>query len=244
MDNALIRGQRVHSPSAIILEGWCPPLHCAHVASRMHLQAAVEGMERQSQQAQRYVQQERLPPAARAAAAPPIPSVDACLQGLQEIRWVVWGQMIMANHWDMHAQWLARKAAWHAFAVAGMQGCPACKRACRQQAAGRPGLEGRASWRLALPDRMMHHCLDGLAIGDAHPQPLCSCLPCSRMYGEELRLKNVLVEEVSSSPGGRQGWRRAEGMETLACSLAGHAGARGDTYVSGCLACKPGCPPS
>ncbi|KAL4432190.1 hypothetical protein ABPG77_005952 [Micractinium sp. CCAP 211/92] len=49
------------------------------------MQVAVEGMERQSKQAQRYVQQERLPPAARAAAAPPIPSVDACLQGLQEI---------------------------------------------------------------------------------------------------------------------------------------------------------------
>lgn len=93
----------------------------AHVAFWMHVQVAVEGMERQSQQANRYVQQERLPPAVRAAAAPPIPSVDACLQGLQDIRWVVWGLngFTMANHWDMHASWRACTAAWHASVRAG-----------------------------------------------------------------------------------------------------------------------------
>ncbi|KAL4421446.1 hypothetical protein ABPG75_010737 [Micractinium tetrahymenae] len=62
------------------------------------MQVVVDGMERQAQQAQRYVQQERLPPAVRSAAAPPIPSVDAGLQGLQDI-------------WRMHAEELRLKHA-------------------------------------------------------------------------------------------------------------------------------------
>ena len=50
------------------------------------LQAAVDGMERQAQQAQRFVRQDRsLTPAVCAVAAGPVPSVNQCLQGLQDI---------------------------------------------------------------------------------------------------------------------------------------------------------------
>ncbi|PSC75596.1 nucleolar MIF4G domain-containing 1 [Micractinium conductrix] len=63
------------------------------------MQAAVDGMARQSQQAQRMVTQDRaLTPAVCAAAAPPVPPVDACLQGLREI-------------WRMHAEELRLKRA-------------------------------------------------------------------------------------------------------------------------------------
>lgn len=62
----------------------CDPRLTAHL--RPPWQAAVDGMARQSQQAQRMVTQDRaLTPAVCAAAAPPVPPVDACLQGLREI---------------------------------------------------------------------------------------------------------------------------------------------------------------
>lgn len=49
------------------------------------MQAAADDMEWQAQQAQRWVHQQRLAPAACAAEAPPIPSVNQCLQGLRDI---------------------------------------------------------------------------------------------------------------------------------------------------------------
>lgn len=49
-------------------------------------QTAVDGMERQAQQAQRFVRQDRsLTPAVCAVVAGPVPSINQCLEGLETI---------------------------------------------------------------------------------------------------------------------------------------------------------------
>lgn len=69
------------------------PLHVGAMASlllpagRTARQAAVDGMERQAQQAQRFVRQDRsLTPAVCAVVAGPVPSINQCLEGLGTIR--------------------------------------------------------------------------------------------------------------------------------------------------------------
>ena len=64
-----------------------PPFHTHHVHPLpQFLQAAADGLERQSQQAQRFVQQDRgLTPAVCAVMAGPVPSVAQCLEGLADI---------------------------------------------------------------------------------------------------------------------------------------------------------------
>lgn len=54
------------------------------------MQQSVAALSKLSCDAQRQVQQDRrLTPAARAAVAGPVPSIDQCLEGLQEIWWVL-----------------------------------------------------------------------------------------------------------------------------------------------------------
>lgn len=61
-------------------------LHAARPSRSPASQAAVGGMERQAQQAQRLVQQDRsLTPAVCSASAGPIPSVNQCVAGLRDI---------------------------------------------------------------------------------------------------------------------------------------------------------------
>ncbi|PRW32645.1 hypothetical protein C2E21_8234 [Chlorella sorokiniana] len=63
------------------------------------MQVAVNGMERQAQQAQRFVRQDRsLMPAVCAVVAGPVPSINQCLEGLDAI-------------WRMHADELRLKYA-------------------------------------------------------------------------------------------------------------------------------------
>ncbi|KAI7843555.1 hypothetical protein COHA_002797 [Chlorella ohadii] len=63
------------------------------------MQTAVDGMERQAQQAQRFVRQDRsLTPAVCAVVAGPVPSINQCLEGLETI-------------WRMHADELRLKYA-------------------------------------------------------------------------------------------------------------------------------------
>ncbi len=66
---------------ALVYEAACWCLLC-----RSKLEAVCQAMERYANNAQRLVQQDKsLTTAARAATAGPIPSIDQCLQGLQDI---------------------------------------------------------------------------------------------------------------------------------------------------------------
>ena len=74
------RGQAAPSVLVALLRP-CPWPSC-----RLQLEAACKAMEKLAGNAQRLVQQEKgLSRAARAAAAGPVPSLDQCLQGLQDI---------------------------------------------------------------------------------------------------------------------------------------------------------------